>query len=123
MLPLKIRGDALLAQQAKLFKSPMTAEPNLASFRGSMKAGMFTAQIGVALDVSPASIVLRAPGRSYRIDRENLAGLADTSLFGLFKRGIRFVHRQPGLPSDIVFYPSIGREALRKVMADLGWDG
>ena len=100
----------------------MSADPNSVSFAGSMKAGMYTAQIGVALDISRTSLVVRTSGRAYAIDRENLEGVVDTSLFGLFKLGIRFVHRQPGLPSDLVFYPATSRDAVRQAMAELGWE-
>ena len=82
---------------------------------------MYTAQLGVALNVSRSSLELTAPGRSFRIDRENLRGMADTSVLGIFKRGIHFIHQQPGLPNTIVFYPAADRDHVRRALADLGW--
>jgi hypothetical protein len=90
-------------------------------FRGSMRVGLYTAQIGVSMIVTRESIVLKAPGRSYVIAREHLQYLSDTSLLGLFKRGIRISHQQPGLPAAVVFYPSMDRDLVRQRMSEFGW--
>lgn len=86
-----------------------------------MRAGSFTAQLGVKLTVTPAALTLSAPGRSFRLDREHLQGLEDVSLLRIFKRGIRFRHTQPDLPDVIIFIPRMNREAFRQKLRDLGW--
>ena len=91
------------------------------SFRGSMKAGFFTAQLGVELTVTGRTLTLSAVGRTFQIDREHFQGLENTSILGLFKRGIRIRHEQHGLPNNIVFYPRIGQAALRQELASIGW--
>lgn len=96
-------------------------DPQPQTFTGSMRAGSFTAQLGVKLTVTPSELTLQAIGRSFRLDREHLASLEDTSVLGIFKRGIRFRHSQPGLPAAIIFYPSIGRDRFRQQLHRLGW--
>lgn len=91
------------------------------TFSGSMKAGFYTAQLGVSLIVAVDSIELRSFGRSFVIERPNHIGLVDTSLLGIFKRGIRFIHQQPGVPNPLVFYPSVSQEHLRAMLAERGW--
>lgn len=90
-------------------------------FRGSMKAGFFTAQLGVSLTATGETLTLSAVGRTYQIEREHFRGLEDTSLLGIFKRGVRFRHQQQSLPANIVFYPEIGQKRLRDELAILGW--
>lgn len=99
----------------------MNLDSNVVSFAGSMKAGAYTAQLGVSLVVAPDSLTVKSSGRSYRIERAYLRGFVDTSIFGLFKKGIQIVHQQPGLPSSIVFYPAMSRELLRQQLFELGW--
>lgn len=86
-----------------------------------MKAGLFTAQLGVSLDVSAHLLVLKAAGRSYQIHREQFDGCEGTSILGIFKRGVRLRHSDPHLPSVIVFYPSIGQQNLLGELFRLGW--
>lgn len=97
------------------------ADSETVTFPGSMKAGMYTAQIGVSLVVSRETVTVKSFWRTVSIDRQNLVGLADTSLLGIFKRGIRFLHRQPGVPGRVVFYPYFSREQVRQKLAELGW--
>ncbi len=108
-------------EQHPMIELKMSTDPIEVTFKGSMKAGAFTAQLGVSLNISQTSVTMKAVGREYCIERENLQGLVETSMLGIFKRGIRFVHRQPGLPNDIVFYPSVSREQVRQAMSRLGW--
>ncbi|QDU95956.1 hypothetical protein [Lignipirellula cremea] len=96
-------------------------EPELLTFGGSLRVGFFTAQLGVELAVNRATLILSASGRSFRIDRDNFQGLEETSILGIFKRGIRFRHCQPNLTNPIIFYPAIGREALREQIQQIGW--
>ena len=91
------------------------------TFSGSMRAGSFTAQLFVKLTVTPAALTLRALGRSFHLDREHFKGLEDTSIHGIFKRGIALRHSQPDLPEVIIFWPSINREAFRQKLHELGW--
>ena len=91
------------------------------SFRGSMRAGSFTAQLFVELTVTPTTLTISAMGRSFQIEREYFEGLDETSILGFFKRGIRFRHCQPSLPSTIIFYPSLSREVFRQRIHELGW--
>lgn len=86
-----------------------------------MKAGSFTAQLGVRLTVTAGAITLSASTRSYQLERENFTHLEETSLLKIFKRGIRFCHRQQDLPGDLVFYPSGNREELIEKLQGLGW--
>ncbi|WP_417747273.1 hypothetical protein [Rosistilla oblonga] len=95
--------------------------PEALKFRGSMRAGSFTAQLFVELAVEPSSLTLSASMRSFRIDRENFEGLEETSILGIFKRGIRFRHSQPGLTNPIIFYPSMNRDAFRQHLQSIGW--
>ncbi len=95
------------------------AEPLM--FRGSVRAGSFTAQLFVELAVTPTTLEISAMGRSFRIERRYFEGLEETSILGVFKRGIRFRHCQPSQPSNIVFYPSINREVFRQTIHELGW--
>jgi hypothetical protein len=88
---------------------------------GSMKVGMFTAQLGVSLRVSSKEVVLSASRRSFVIERANFLSLHETAIPGVFKRGIRIAHQQPGLPGNVVFYPINGREQVRQAMAEFGW--
>jgi len=95
--------------------SESPAEP--LSFRGSVRAGSFTAQLFVELTVTPTMLEISAMGRSFRIERTNFEGLEETSILGLFKRGLRFRHCQPNQPETIVFYPSlIGTPFARQSM-------
>ncbi|MGB7343459.1 MAG: hypothetical protein WBD20_04560, partial [Pirellulaceae bacterium] len=71
------------------------AEPEAITFSGSMRADAFTAQLFVSLIASSTAITIKTMGRSYRIEREWLRGLEETSILGIFKRGIRFHHNQP----------------------------
>lgn len=91
-------------------------------FGGSMRAGHFTAQLFVKLVVTRTKLVLRTSLHTFQIDRENLRGLGDTAIFGIFKRGIRFHHCQPNLAQPVVFYPSMDREAFRQKLRELGWE-
>lgn len=86
-----------------------------------MRAGSFTAQLFVELTVTPTVLTLSASGKSFRIDREHLHGLEETSLLRFFKRGIRFRHGQPNLPDPIIFYPSLQRDEFRRKLGELGW--
>ncbi len=86
-----------------------------------MRAGSFTGQLFVELAVTPTTLALSASGRSFRVDRDNLQGLEETSILGIFKRGIRFRHCQPDLPDTIIFYPSINRVVFRQKLQELGW--
>ena len=86
-----------------------------------MKAGFFTAQLGVTLTATAATIKITAGHRVFKIDRQHFVRLDDTSILGLFKRGIRFQHTQRGLASNVVFYPRIGQESLRRELGELGW--
>ncbi len=86
-----------------------------------MRVGFFTAQLFVTLTVTPTALTLSAMGRSFRLDREHLEGLEETSILGIFKRGVRFRHSQPGLPNTVIFYPSMNREVVRQKLHDLGW--
>lgn len=97
------------------------APPEPLKFGGSMRAGFFTAQLIVELSVSPTTLTLSASGRSFRIDREHFQGIEETSILGIFKRGIRFRHSQPTLADPIIFYPSIGKAVLRQKLHELGW--
>ncbi len=91
------------------------------TFRGSMRAGAFTAQLFVELAVTPQMLTLSAMGRSFRIERPHLLAIEETSILGILKRGIRFRHNQPDLPSTIIFYPSHSREFVRQRIHELGW--
>ena len=86
-----------------------------------MKAGMYTAQLGVQLQVTPSAATISTAGRSYQLDRDNFVGLKLTSILGIFKRGIAFLHHQQDLPGNLVFYPSIRREDLLQQIEHLGW--
>lgn len=86
-----------------------------------MRAGSFTAQLFVELTVTPKALTLSAMGRSYQIEREFFEGLEETSILGIFKRGIRFRHCQPSLPGTIIFYPSLNRDVFRQKIHELGW--
>lgn len=97
------------------------AHPEALKFGGSMRAGFFTAQLFVELSVTPTALTLSASGKSFRIDRDHFQGIEETSILGIFKRGIRFRHEQPALPDPIIFYPSIDREALRHKLRELAW--
>ncbi len=90
------------------------------TFRGSMRAGSFTAQLFVELTVTPTTLTISAMGCSFQIEREYFEGLDETSILRLFKRGIRFRHCQPSLQSIIV-YPSLSREVFRQRIHELGW--
>lgn len=96
-----------------------TPEPLV--LKGSMKAGSFTAQLFVEMKVAPTSLTLSAPNRSFCLERDHLEGLELTSLLGIFKRGIRFRHRQPDLPVVLVFYPSLPRDQVLQKLEELGW--
>ena len=98
-----------------------TATPEPLVLKGSMRAGAFTAQLFVELTVTPASLALSAPGRSFRLEREHFEGLEATAILGIFKRGIRFRHSQPGLPAALIFYPSLNRDLVRQKLRELGW--
>lgn len=82
---------------------------------------MYTAQLGVQLQVTPGALTLSASGRSYQLDRVNFDGLSLTSILGVFKRGIVFHHHQQDLPSNLVFYPTVPREDLMEKIEHLGW--
>ena len=86
-----------------------------------MRAGSFTGQLFVELAVTPTTLALSASGRSFRVDRDNLQGLEETSILGISKRGIRFRQCQPDLPDTIIFYPSINRVVFRQKLQELGW--
>lgn len=86
-----------------------------------MRVGFFTAQMFVKLNVTSASLTLTAPGRSFQIDRENFLRLEETSILGIFKRGVRFQRRQPNLPATVIFYPSIHRAVFLQNLNMLGW--
>jgi hypothetical protein len=86
-----------------------------------MRAGSFTAQLFVELSVTPTTLTLSASGRSFRLDRSHFQGLEETSILGIFKRGIRFRHSQPDLPDAIIFYPSINRDVFRQKLHEIGW--
>ncbi len=86
-----------------------------------MKAGSFTAQLGVQLHATPSAITLTAFARSYQLDRENFDGLEKTAILGIFKRGVSFLHRQDDLPSQLVFYPSVHRDDFLEQIEHLGW--
>ena len=90
-------------------------------YSGSIKAGWFTAQLGSGLSVSPDELVLKAAMREFVLKRERFLAAERTSILGLFKRGVRFVHDQPDLPSPLVFYPSIGTGTLLEALAEHGW--
>ena len=96
-------------------------QPEPLRFRGSIRAGSFTAQLFVELTVTPTTLTLSASGRSFRLDRKYLQGLEETSILGIFKRGIRFRHCQPDLPNTIIFYPSINRDVFRQKLHEIGW--
>ncbi len=95
--------------------------PEPLTFCGSMRAGFFTAQLFVKLTVTPTTLTLSAMGRSFRLDREHFESIEETSILGIFKRGIRFRHSQPGLPSTIIFYPSLDRNVVRQQIQEIGW--
>jgi hypothetical protein len=97
------------------------SHPESITFSGSMRAGAFTAQLGVKLAATPTALTLSTMGRSFRLDREHFASLEDTSILGIFKRGIRFRHAQPGLPNVLIFFPSINREVFRQKLHEFGW--
>lgn len=97
------------------------AQPQAVTFRGAMRAGMYTAQLGVSLTVSPGELILQSMGRSYRVEREQLVQITETSLLGIFKRGLQIAHRQAGAPSTLVFYPADNRQYVRQKLAELGW--
>ncbi|QDT12354.1 hypothetical protein K239x_43640 [Planctomycetes bacterium K23_9] len=86
-----------------------------------MRVGWYTAQLFVKLTVTKTVLTISSGGRSYRIGRENFKGYQDTSVLGIFKRGIRFHHSQPNLANPVVFYPSVGRESLKQDLIKLGW--
>ncbi|MEM9702660.1 MAG: hypothetical protein AAF907_09470 [Planctomycetota bacterium] len=90
--------------------------------RGSIKAGLFTAQLGSGLEIADDGLTLTAAIRSYRVSRERYRGTDRTSLFGLFKRGLRIRHDDPGLPSNLVFYPACGQEEMERRLAARGWE-
>ncbi len=95
--------------------------PDCVLFPGSVKAGLYTVRIGVSMAVSPRSLTLKSHGRAFHIDREHVVDIQETSVLGLFKRGLRIVHNQPGIPTNIVFYPSENRGYVRCKMESLGW--
>jgi hypothetical protein len=101
--------------------SKLQTAPEPLSFGGSMRAGLFTAQLFVKLTVTPTALTLSAMGRSFRLDREHFAALEETSILGIFKRGIRFRHSQPDLPDPLIFYPSLNRKVFRQQIVELGW--
>ena len=90
-------------------------------YPGSIKAGWFTAQLGSGLSVSSEALILKAAIRAFVLKRKYFLAAERTSILGLFKRGVRFVHDQPDLPSPLVFYPSIGTDALLEALAEHGW--
>ena len=55
------------------------------------------------------------------IHRERFEALEDTSILGLFKRGVGFQHQQLDLPRVTVFYSRVGHEWLRVELATMGW--
>ncbi len=99
----------------------LETHPEPLTFRGSMQAGFFTAQLFVKLTVTPTALTLSAMGRSFHLDREHFESIEETSILGIFKRGIRFRHSQPNLPDTIIFYPSLNREVVRQKIHELGW--
>lgn len=99
----------------------MADQPESTVFRGSLRADWFTAQLGVTLTISENALLLRAPGREIRIDREQFQGWRTTSILGIFKRGVRFSHRQSELPKLIAFYPSGNREEICTTLQNFDW--
>ncbi len=102
-----------------MIKSETKIEPQ--KFRGAMRAGSFSAQLFVELSVTPEVLKLGAMGRAFKIERSNLRCTKATSILGIFKRGIRFVHNQPDVPDPIIFYPSGNLDDFRRRIHDLGW--
>ncbi len=96
-------------------------QPEPLRFSGSMRAGAFTAQLFVGLAVTPQTLTLSALGRSYALQRQHLVGIEETSILGIFKRGLRFRHSQLDLPSALIFYPRLNRDFLRHSLQQLGW--
>ncbi len=90
-------------------------------FRGSVRAGSYTAQLFVELSVTPTTLAIKTMDRSFQIERKHFLGLEETSILGIFKRGIRFHHSQPNQPNTIIFYSSINREVFRQRIHELGW--
>lgn len=86
-----------------------------------MQAGNFTAQLFVTLTVTPEALTLSTMGRSFHLEREHLVGLEQTSILGIFRRGICFRHSQPDLPSTIIFCPSVNRDVFQEKLRSLGW--
>lgn len=86
-----------------------------------MRAGSFNAQLGVELHITQRTLTMRAMGRSIRLEREHLQQIRETSILGIFKRGISFRHNQADLPNPIVFFPAIGRSLFRRTIEELGW--
>lgn len=95
--------------------------PVVLRYRGSMRAGAFTAQLLVELAATPTTLTLSAMGKSFQINRPQFQGLEETSILGIFKRGIRFRHHQADLPEPLIFYPSINRAVFCQQLKELGW--
>ena len=99
-----------------------TQANEVTTFAGSVKAGWYTAQLFVELRISPQVATVRTSGKEFTISRENCSAIVETSILGLFKRGIRFQHHQSGVPPLLIFYPRVGREALLGYLRRTGWD-
>ena len=90
-------------------------------FTGSIRVGFFTAQLGVTVTVTPEKIVLKSAGREFTIDRTHFDGLQMTAILGIFKRGVRLLHSQPGLAEKVIFYPAGGPLHFTQTIQQLGW--
>ncbi|MFH5805380.1 hypothetical protein [Alienimonas sp. DA493] len=97
----------------------MTTDETL--YRGSIKAGWYTAQLGSGLVVSPEALTLKVPGRAFTLRREHFRGTRRTARLGIFKRGVVLEHDQPDLPAPLVVYPSCGVDELQATLAARGW--
>lgn len=90
-------------------------------YRGSIKAGWYTAQLGSGLNLSSDQLTLTALGRSFTLPRENFLGVRRTAILGIFKRGLVLTHNHPDLPATLVFYPSCGVDEMEDMLAEQGW--
>lgn len=99
--------------------SESTTEPFKTS--GSMHVGFYTAQLGVELAVDSTSLTISSWQHLFRIDRENLLAIDNTSFLRIFKRGVRFRHCQPNLPEKVMFFPSMDLDLFRQQLNEAGW--
>lgn len=100
-----------------------TSDSASVTFAGSMKAGLYTAQLGVSLVASSQALLITTPGRTVRVDIENFVELKKSSIFRFFKRGIVIVHNQPDTPRVLIFYPRSNRDLVQSRLREIGWSG